>query len=40
MGGRTRRRSGLLSEIVRNCSSIAQGIIHDPALSCTPAAVP
>lgn len=27
--GRTRRRSGLVSEIVRNCSSIAQ-ITHDP----------
>ena len=29
--GRTRRRSGLLSEIVRNCSSIASGIVHDAA---------
>jgi hypothetical protein len=28
-GGRTRRRSGLLSEIVRNCSSIAT-ITHNP----------
>jgi len=33
-GGRTRRRSGLLSEIVRNCSSIAEGVDHDPSLSC------
>lgn len=34
LGGRTRRRSGLLSEIVRNCSSIATGVVHDPALGC------
>ena len=29
-GGRTRRRSGLLSEIVRNCSSIARIDVYDP----------
>jgi len=29
-GGRTRRRSGLLSEIVRPCDTIATGIVHDP----------
>jgi hypothetical protein len=34
IGGRTRRRSGLLSEIIRNCSSIATGIVHDPSLNC------
>lgn len=28
--GRTRRRSGLLSEIVRSCDSIAKNITHDP----------
>eukprot|EP01038_Epipyxis_sp_PR26KG_P012369 gene12369-16592_t len=28
--GRTRRRSGLLSEIVRPCDSIAWPILHDP----------
>jgi hypothetical protein len=27
---RTRRRSGLLSEIIRGCSDIATGIVHDP----------
>jgi hypothetical protein len=27
---RTRRRSGLVSEIIRDCSSIAMGIVHDP----------
>ena len=30
---RTRRRSGLLSEIIRECESIAKGIEHDP--TCT-----
>lgn len=39
-GGRTRRRSGLLSEIVRNCSSIATGIAHDPSQQCPPSAPP
>ena len=34
MGGRTRRRSGLLSEIIRNCSSVASGITHDPNANC------
>lgn len=29
-GGRTRRRSGLLSEIVRNCDSIARIVDHTP----------
>ena len=29
VGGRTRRRSGLLSEIVRNCSEISH-VRHDP----------
>jgi len=27
---RTRRRSGLLSEIIRPCDTIATGIVHDP----------
>jgi hypothetical protein len=30
IGGRTRRRSGLLSEIIRSCDSIAKFIKHDP----------
>jgi hypothetical protein len=29
-GGRTRRRSGLLSEIIRPCSTIAKIISHNP----------
>jgi hypothetical protein len=29
-GGRTRRRSGLLSEIIRPCDSIARNITHSP----------
>lgn len=29
-GGRTRRRSGLQSEIIRNCSSVARIFTHDP----------
>lgn len=29
--GRTRRRSGLLSEIIRSCDDIATGIVHDPS---------
>ena len=29
--GRTRRRSGLLSEIIRNCDDIAKAIDHDPS---------
>lgn len=28
--GRTRRRSGLLSEIIRECDSIARNITHNP----------
>ena len=27
---RTRRRSGLISEIIRPCDTIAKGIVHDP----------
>lgn len=33
-GGRTRRRSGLVSEIIRNCSAIASDIVHNPKLGC------
>lgn len=29
-GGRTRRRSGLLSEIIRSCSSITKITTHNP----------
>lgn len=31
--GRTRRRSGLLSEIIRPCSDIAKSIYHNPCLN-------
>lgn len=31
--GRTRRRSGLLSEIVRPCESIAKNLHHNPCLA-------